>query len=224
MTIQLDILQTLAVAVIVLYVGKWIKRHVRILERFCIPDPVVGGILFSLLTLVGYATNTFVLEMDTTLQSVCMTMFFTSVGFTCDVKVLLKYGKRAIAFAVVLTILVCCQDAIGVFFANLFGINPLLGLCAGSAAMVGGHGTVGSFAPMFEADFGCEGAVVYGLAAATFGLVSGGLIGGPVGNFIVKRYHLEEEAKSRMSDSLVSIEDVEVPLSAGKMVLDLHRA
>ena len=219
MTIQLDILQTLAVAVIVLYVGKWIKRHVRVLERFCIPDPVVGGILFSLLTLAGYATNTFVLEMDTTLQSVCMTMFFTSVGFTCDVKVLLKYGKRAIAFAVVLTILVCCQDAIGVFFANLFGINPLLGLCAGSASMVGGHGTVGSFAPMFEADFGCEGALVYGLAAATFGLVSGGLIGGPVGNFIVKHYHLEEEAKSRMSDSLVSIEDVEVPLSAGKMVL-----
>ncbi len=106
MTIPLDILQTLAVAVIVLFAGKGIKRYVKVLDRLCIPDPVVGGILFSLVVLFGHQSGMFLLELDTTLQNVFMTVFFTAVGFTCDVKVLLKYGKRAIQFTVLLTLLV----------------------------------------------------------------------------------------------------------------------
>lgn len=121
-----------------------------------------------------------------------MTVFFTAMGFTCDVKVLLKYGKRAIQFTVLLTLLVIAQNIIGISCAKLFGIDLLLGLCTGSASMTGGHGTAGSFAPLFEEMYGCEGAVVVGLAAATFGLVSGGLIGGPVGNFLVKKHKLEK--------------------------------
>ncbi len=97
-------------------------------------------------------------ELDTTLQNVFMTVFFTSVGFTCDVRVLLKYGKRAIQFTIVLALLVCFQNAIGVGLAKLFDINLLLGLCTGSASMTGGHGTAGSFAPLFESMYGCEGA------------------------------------------------------------------
>ena len=156
MTIPLDILQTLAVAVIVLFAGKGIKRYVKVLDRLCIPDPVVGGILFSLVVLFGHQSGMFLLELDTTLQNVFMTVFFTAVGFTCDVKVLLKYGKRAIQFTVLLTLLVIFQNAIGVGLAKLFDIDLLLGLCTGSASMTGGHGTAGSFAPLFETNYGCD--------------------------------------------------------------------
>lgn len=220
MTIQLDMLQTLAIAAIVLYVGKYVKRFIPVLTRLCIPDPVVGGILFSLLTLAGYSSGLFILEMDTTLQSVFMTVFFTAVGFTCDVKVVLKYGKRAIQFTIVVLALCVCQNLIGWGFTQLFDIHPLLGLCTGSAAMTGGHGTAGSFAPMFEELYGCDGALVVGLAAATFGLVSGGLIGGPVGNFLVRRHNLAGEAASRAALAQASVtEEVETPLTAKNMML-----
>lgn len=192
MSISLDIFQTLAIAVVVLWVGEKLRHTFKILEKLCIPSPVVGGLLFSLLTLIGNNTGILNLELDTTLQNVFMTVFFTAMGFTCDVKVLLKYGKRAIQFTVLLTLLVIAQNIIGISCAKLFGIDLLLGLCTGSASMTGGHGTAGSFAPLFEEMYGCEGAVVVGLAAATFGLVSGGLIGGPVGNFLVKKHKLEK--------------------------------
>lgn len=219
MTIPLDILQTLAVAVIVLFAGKGIKRYVKVLDRLCIPDPVVGGILFSLVVLFGHQSGMFLLELDTTLQNVFMTVFFTAVGFTCDVKVLLKYGKRAIQFTVLLTLLVIFQNAIGVGLAKLFDIDLLLGLCTGSASMTGGHGTAGSFAPLFETNYGCEGALVVGLAAATFGLVSGGLVGGPVGNFLVRRHGLAETAAARREDpTQASTHEMEIPLSAKGMV------
>ena len=221
MTIQLDILQTLAIAVIVLWVGEKLRHVFKILEKLCIPSPVVGGLLFSLLTLIGHSTGLLSLELDTTLQSVFMTVFFTAMGFTCDVKVLLKYGKRAIQFTILLTLLVVAQNIIGVGCAKVFGIHPLLGLCTGSAAMTGGHGTAGSFAPIFEEMYGCEGALVVGLAAATFGLVSGGLIGGPVGNFLVRKHKLEAVAASRKAavDQTTDVVELEVSLSGKKMTL-----
>lgn len=220
MTIQLDMLQTLAIAAIALYVGKYVKRLFPVLTRLCIPDPVVGGILFSLLTLAGYASGAFYLEMDTTLQSVFMTVFFTAVGFTCDVKVLFKYGKRAIQFTIIVLCLCVFQNLIGFGFTQMFDIHPLLGLCTGSASMTGGHGTAGSFAPMFEELYGCDGALVVGLAAATFGLVSGGLIGGPVGNFLVRRHNLADQAANQAKLAQANVtEEVETPLSATKMML-----
>lgn len=220
MKIHLDILQTLAVAAIVLFVGRWIKRYVKILEKLCIPDPVVGGILFSVLSLVGYSSGLFIFELDTTLQGIFMTVFFTAVGFTCDVKVLFRYGKKAVQFTIVLFLLVVFQNLIGVGYTKLFDIHPLLGLCTGSAAMTGGHGTAGSFAPLFEELYGCSGALTVGLAAATFGLVSGGLIGGPVGNFLVRRYHLAEEAANRRDELAKSgmDEENEISLSAKNMI------
>lgn len=90
MVVKLDIIQTLAVAVLVLFMGSFVKKHIKILEKLCIPDPVVGGIIFSILTLLGYSSGLCVLELDTTLQNVFMTVFFTAVGFTCDLKVLYK--------------------------------------------------------------------------------------------------------------------------------------
>lgn len=220
MVIHLDILQTLAVAVIVLFVGRFVKKYIKILENLCIPDPVVGGLLFSLLTLAGHSSGLLTFELDTTLQNVFMTVFFTAVGFTCDVRVLFRYGKRAIQFTILLTLLVIFQNAIGMGLAKAFNIHLLLGLCTGSASMTGGHGTAGSFAPLFESLYGCDGALLVGMAAATFGLVSGGLIGGPVGNFLVRRHGLAEVAASRRNDpTQAAAHEQELPLSAKGMTL-----
>lgn len=208
MVIKLDIIQTLAIAVVVLFLGRFIKRYIKVLDKLCIPDPVVGGIVFSLLTLFGYSSGLCILELDTTLQNVFMTVFFTAVGFTCDLKVLFKYGKRGIQFAVIVFLLVIFQNIIGVGFAKVFDLHPLLGLSTGSAAMTGGHGTTGSFAPLFET-LGADGAMTVGMAAATFGLVSGGLIGGPVGNILVRRYHLEGEAARRKSEVDTALAETE---------------
>ncbi|WP_294148708.1 sodium/glutamate symporter [uncultured Clostridium sp.] len=219
MVIELDIIQTLAVAVVVLFIGRFVKKYVKCLERLCIPDPVVGGIIFSLLMLAGYSSGVCVLELDTTLQNVFMTVFFTAVGFTCDLKVLKKYGKRGIQFTIIVFLLVIFQNIIGVGYAKLFGLHPLLGLCTGSAAMTGGHGTAGSFAPLFEELYGCDGAMTVGMAAATFGLVSGGLIGGPVGNILVKKHRLEAVASARKGEqsSVAAETKQEAPLSAENM-------
>lgn len=219
MVIELDIIQTLAVAVVVLFIGRFVKKYVKCLERLCIPDPVVGGIIFSLLMLAGYSSGVCVLELDTTLQNVFMTVFFTAVGFTCDLKVLKKYGKRGVQFTIIVFLLVIFQNIIGVGYAKLFGLHPLLGLCTGSAAMTGGHGTAGSFAPLFEELYGCDGAMTVGMAAATFGLVSGGLIGGPVGNILVKKHRLEAVASARKGEqsSVAAETKQEAPLSAENM-------
>lgn len=220
MSISLDIFQTLAIAVVVLWVGEKLRHTFKILEKLCIPSPVVGGLLFSFLTLIGNNTGILNLELDTTLQSVFMTVFFTAMGFTCDVKVLLKYGKRAIQFTILLTLLVIAQNIIGISCAKLFDIDLLLGLCTGSASMTGGHGTAGSFAPLFEDMYGCEGAVVVGLAAATFGLVSGGLIGGPVGNFLVKKHNLEKMVGCKSGGKQVrDTDEIEVPLKGKKLAI-----
>ena len=219
MVVKLDIIQTLAVAVLVLFMGSFVKKHIKILEKLCIPDPVVGGIIFSILTLLGYSSGLCVLELDTTLQNVFMTVFFTAVGFTCDLKVLYKYGMRGIQFAIIVFLLVIFQNIIGVGYAKMFDLNPLLGLCTGSAAMTGGHGTAGSFAPMFEELYGCEGAMTVGMAAATFGLVSGGLIGGPVGNILLRKNRLEEVAAARQKERAgrAAETEQELPLSAKNM-------
>jgi len=199
MVIHFNILQTLALAVAVMFLGKYVKRFFKILDRLCIPDPVVGGILFSLLLLLGHSTKAFTLEFDLTLQAICMTAFFTSVGFSCNLRTLPKYGLKGLQFTIIVFLLVVFQNIIGIAWTKMFGINAYFGLCAGSVSMVGGHGTSGAFAPLFE-QRGCAGALTVAMAAATFGLVSGGLIGGPVARYITRSHKLAEEKTSEEID------------------------
>lgn len=190
MVISLDIYQTTALAVIVFYVGKFIREKFKIFVKYCIPAPVIGGIIFAALACVGYATNTVLFEMDTTLQTVFMTVFFTSVGFTACFKLLLKSGLPVIFFLVINVVLVVLQNLLGVGLATVFNLDPLLGLCVGSIPMIGGHGTAGSYGPLIE-EMGVVGANTVALSAATFGLVMGCLIGGPVAKARIDKRKLE---------------------------------
>ena len=206
LNITLDMYQTIAVAVVVLIIGNFLKRKISFLEKFCIPAPVIGGLLFAILTLICYMTGILVIDFDDTLKEVCMVFFFTSVGFQANLKVLKSGGKSLIIFLIVIIVLIISQNFAAIGLANLLGLDSLTGMTTGSIPMVGGHGTAGAFGPVLE-DFGISGATTVCTAAATFGLIAGSLMGGPVGNRLIKKHNLLDTIKTE-DDSLL-VEDEE---------------
>ena len=189
MKIELDMYQTLAVAVLVLMLGKFLRARVQVLERFCIPAPVIGGVLFAIFTCVCYVTGVAEFAFDDILKEVCMVMFFTSVGFQANLKVLKSGGRAMIVFLGVVIVLIVSQNFVAVGLAKLLGVDALVGLCTGSIPMVGGHGTAGAFGPVLE-DFGIQGATTLCTAAATYGLIAGSMMGGPIGKMLIERHNL----------------------------------
>lgn len=188
-SLSLDMYQTVALAVIVLYIGGWLKRKINFLEKFCIPSPVIGGLLFAILSCILYVTGTVELQFDETLKTVCMVMFFTSVGFQANLKVLKSGGISLLVFLGCVIALIISQNALAIGLSKLLHISPLIGLCTGSIPMVGGHGTAGAFGTVLE-DFGLQGAATLCTAAATFGLIAGSLLGGPIGRRLILKNNL----------------------------------
>lgn len=189
MEIQIDMYQTLALSVVVLMLGQFLKQKINFLEKFCIPSPVVGGLIFSVLTCILYSTGVVEFTFDDTLREVCMVFFFTSVGFQANLKVLKSGGKALAIFLGLVIVLIFMQNLLAVGVSHLIGLDSLVGLCTGSIPMVGGHGTAGAFGPVLE-DFNVQGATTICTAAATFGLVAGSLIGGPIGKHLIEKKHL----------------------------------
>ena len=204
MNIQLDMYQTLAIAVVVLILGQFLKSKIDFLEKFCIPAPVVGGLLFAIFTCICYATGLAEFSFDDTLREVCMVFFFTSVGFQANLKVLKSGGKSLIIFLALVVLLIIFQSSLAVGVSKLLGLDPLIGLCTGSIPMVGGHGTAGAFGPVLE-DFNISGATTICTAAATFGLIAGSLVGGPIGRKLIEKKNLMNTVTTE-DDSLL-VED-----------------
>ena len=188
-TLNLDMIQSLAFTTIILLIGGGIKKKVNVLNKYCIPAPVVGGFSFAIIALILRQLNIISIAFDTTLQSVLMTAFFTTVGFTASLQVLKKGGAKVIKFLLVACLLVLLQNIVGVLAAKVVGVNPLLGLAAGSVSMTGGHGASGAFGPLMESA-GLQGGLTISLACATFGLVSGSIIGGPLARRLVEKHKL----------------------------------
>lgn len=206
MSITLDMYQTIAVAVVVLILGAFLKRKISFLEKFCIPAPVIGGLIFAIFTLICYSTGILEIDFDDTLKEVCMVFFFTSVGFQANLKVLKSGGKPLLIFLVLVIVLIITQNFTAIGLANLLGLDSLTGMTTGSIPMVGGHGTAGAFGPVLE-DFGISGATTVCTAAATFGLVAGSLMGGPIGNRLIKKHNLLETIKNDDDTLLVEEEE-----------------
>ena len=204
MKIHLDMYQTLALAVLVLLLGSFLKKKINFLERFCIPSPVIGGLLFAIMTCICYSTHIAEFSFDDTLREVCMVFFFTSVGFQANLKVLKSGGKSLIVFLALVISLIVLQNLTAVGLSKLLGLDPLIGMCTGSIPMVGGHGTAGAFGPVLE-DFNIAGATTICTAAATFGLIFGSLIGGPLGKRLIEKKKLLSTI-SHEDDSLL-VED-----------------
>lgn len=204
MKIQLDMYQTLAVAVLVLLLGNYLKKKIYFLQKFCIPAPVIGGLIFAIMTCICYATRIAEFSFDDTLREVCMVLFFTSVGFQANLKVLKSGGKSLIVFLGLVIALIILQNLTAVGLAKLLNLNPLIGMCTGSIPMVGGHGTAGAFGPVLE-DLNIKGATTICTAAATFGLIFGSLIGGPLGKRLIEKHSLLDTVAN--DDDSLLVED-----------------
>lgn len=206
MEIQLDMYQTLAAAVLVLMLGAYLKSKIHFLEQFCIPAPVVGGLLFAIFTCICYVTGIAEFSFDDILREVCMVFFFTSVGFQANLKVLKSGGKSLVIFLGLVILLIVSQNLVAVGMSKVLGLSPLIGMCTGSIPMVGGHGTAGAFGPVLE-DFNINGATTICTAAATFGLICGSLIGGPLGKRLIEKKNLLETAIPEDDSLLVEEEE-----------------
>ncbi len=187
--LKLDLYQTVALAVVVYFMGSYIRKRVGFLEKYCIPAPVVGGLIFAVITLALNVSGLLTVEMDDTMQKVFMTLFFTSIGFTASLKLLKQGGLAVFVFVGVCTVLVILQNLVGVGLATAFGLDPLIGLCTGSIPMIGGHGTAGSFGALMD-DMGVTGASTVAIASATFGLIMGGMLGGPIAKKRIMKHNL----------------------------------
>ncbi len=191
-SIELDMVQTAGIGALALIVGMVLTRKVAFLQRFCIPSPVSGGIIFSLITLMLYGWCDIEVSFDGTLKDIFMLAFFTSVGFQSDLKVLKQGGKLLIIMLSLLVVMIALQNLMPMGITRFMGVDPLVGMAAGSISMTGGHGTAGGFASVLEG-MGLHGAGTIGMAAATFGLVAGSMLGGPLAERIIRKKLTHEQ-------------------------------
>lgn len=208
MILQMDMVQSMALGVIVLLIGSYLVRKIDFLERFCIPAPVVGGILFAILALILHQTGTMDIEMDITLRVVAMTAFFTTVGFSASFRLLKKGGIKVFIFLGLAVALVVLQNVLGIGLATLFDLNPLVGLATGSVPMTGGHGTAAAWGPELE-KAGAIGAEAIAVAAATFGLIAGSMMGGPIGKRLIEKNNLLDKRKVSKKGEVVEMDEID---------------
>ena len=194
LNIKMDMIQTVGLAVIILILGRFLRKKVKFFETYCIPSPVVGGFLFAIINLILRKSNLVIFEFDNTLQSFFMTLFFTSIGFNASWRLLKVGGKKVGMFLIMAIVLVILQNIVAVGAGYLTGVDPLIALLTGSTAMTGGHGTAAAMAPIVE-ELGHTGAKSVAIAAATFGLIAGSSLGGPLANSLIKGKKLEVVAE-----------------------------
>ena len=198
-SIELDMIQTAGIGALALIVGMVLTRKVAFLQKFCVPSPVSGGIIFSLITLVLYGFCDVEVSFDGTLKDVFMLAFFTSVGFQSDLKVIKQGGRLLVIMLTLLVVIIALQNLMPMGITRLMGVDSLIGMAAGSISMTGGHGTAGGFASVLEG-MGLHGAGTVGMAAATFGLIAGSMIGGPLAEKIVRTKLTHEQMQPQDED------------------------
>ena len=203
MSLNLDMYMTAGVGVVALLLGMCFNKWIPFLKRFCIPVPVSGGLLISLFFLLLYAVFGLDIEFDGTIKDIAMTLFFTSVGYQSNVRVLKQGGKPLVVMIVLVAVLIVSQNLLSLGIAKGMGVSSLVGMATGSIPMCGGHGTAGGFSPLLE-KMGLEGADSITMAAATFGLIAGSLIGGPLGEMLIRRHKLAEETNT--NDEIMTLE------------------
>ena len=189
--ITLNMYQTAAIAMLLFVLGRFLTNRIEFLRKCCIPAPVVGGLIFALVHLGLYMAGVVEFKFDSNVKDFFMTLFFTSVGYTACFRLLKKGGPKVVTFLLVAIVMVFLQNIVSSVLAGVFEWDLRLGLCTGSIPMVGGHGTAGSYGPMMENELGIARANVIAVAAATYGLVAGSLMGGPTARSIINRFGLQ---------------------------------
>lgn len=211
--LQLDTRQTILVAILVLYLGKYLTQKMQFLQSFNIPDAVSGGVLASLIFGIYYAVFKSQIEFNLSIRDAFLIIFFTTIGLSSKLKTLLKGGKPLLILLVTAVTYLCIQNVTGVAIAKLMGLDLPIGLLAGSVSLSGGHGTAIAWSPIFSETYGIANASEIGIASATFGLIFGGIIGGPTAKFLIIKHKLE--AKNQEQDLTISIKRDQPNVSIG---------
>lgn len=203
-TISADMTMTTAMAAVLLVIGYAVKKKVFFLEKYCIPAAVVGGFIFMLITWLGHTTGSFAFSFDTTLQSFFMLAFFTTVGLGASMELLKKGGKLLIIYWLVAGFVSIIQNTIGVGISKVIGLEPAYGLLSSAITMIGGHGAGSAYGLTFE-EMGYPSGQLVGAAAATFGLISSVMVGGPVARRLIEKNKLEPDPTESLDTSLTEI-------------------
>jgi glutamate:Na+ symporter, ESS family len=211
-TIELDLIHTILVSMVVLFVGRALVAHVGVLARFSIPAPVVGGGLVAILLAFGDGLAGLKLSFNLALKDTLLLMFFTTVGLAADARMLAKGGLKLVVFLAISAVLILAQNAVGIGAALALDLHPVIGLLGGSITLVGGHGTGAAYAGRLGETMNLQGAMELAMACATAGLVIGAILGGPITEYLIKRHQLsgpkegslEQEAGNAGDDDEVS--------------------
>lgn len=203
LNLKLDMIQSIGLAIILLLIGRKCRKRFKILEKYCIPSPVVGGLLFAILTLLLRNFNILEFSFDDVLQKFFMTMFFTSVGFNASIKVLKKGGVKVLIFLIVAIGLILIQNIVPILIANILNVDKSIALMTGSTALTGGHGTAAAISQSIHS----TKAASVSIASATFGLVAGSMIGGPITSRIIEKKNLLSKYMSDNNKEVVDHEE-----------------
>ncbi len=205
--LNLDLIQTLAIAGLLYVTGMLLKKKIKIFEQLNIPSAVLGGLIFAAINLIVH--DRFLnIHSNTSMQSLCMMLFFTSIGTNASFGLLKKGGKQVIVFLVLSSAFCVIQNLAGIGIATLFDVPKLFGVMAGSVTLVGGPATGLAFAPLFE-EMGLKGAETIAITSATFGIVFGGLLGGPAATFLIQKFNLKKETKKIHQPSATEPDETE---------------
>lgn len=194
-----DSRETLILAILVLLLGKFMGKKIKPLDKYNIPDPVTGGITMAVLFALIYTFFDVELSFDLSLRDTLLVVFFTSIGLSSKLKLLVQGGKRLLILLACAVGVLFIQNIIGISIALLTGLDTHVGLIAGSVALSGGHGTAIAWAETFKNSNGISNAMEIGIACATFGLVLGGILGGPLANYLLKRHGIKNKRKIRLT-------------------------
>ena len=200
---ELDSRQTIIVAVLVLFLGKYLNNKFKILRKYNIPEPVTGGLVASLFFGLLYLLFNFEIKFSTHYRDILLIVFFTSLGLSTKIKSIVKGGKALLILTVFAIAYIFLQNYMGIVMAKLFNFNPAAGILVGSVPLQGGHGNVVSFVPVIDEQFAIPSAMEIGMIMATFGLIVGGVLGGPVAKYLIKKYDLKPETETADTDITV---------------------
>lgn len=187
--IEIDGFISFTLAIVLLFIGKFATMRYQLLKKYSIPEPVIGGFICAAVVAILYSLFDITIEFDLAARDILLLYFFAGIGLSASFKTLVSGGKPLLVLTSLAVIYIILQNVIGVSIATALGLEPLLGLMAGSISLIGGVGTTMAWSPSF-AEMGLEGAAEVGLAANTLGLISACLVGGPIANYLIKRHKL----------------------------------
>jgi len=199
----LDSRQTIIIAILVLFLGKYLNKKIKVLHKYNIPEPVTGGLIASLFFGLLYLLFKTDISFSTRYRDIFLIVFFTAIGLSTKIKSIIKGGRVLLILTVFAVAYIFFQNYIAISIAKLFSLEPVIGILSGSAALQGGHGNIVSWVPVINEQFDVSNTMEIGMIMATFGLIIGGILGGPVAKYLIKKYNLIAEEASDDSKLLI---------------------